>query len=145
VSWTNFDLTETLGFGGELGVFARCEILEKVIVGVFDGTVEVFTVDENGRVDWRGWDGGMSIHLKLSGGRLYTIMPIAGAEVSGIDFINHSCRPNCRADAGGLVVETTRFIQKGEQLTINYHEMDLIKLGRICWCENIPENERCVL
>ena len=54
-----------------------------------------------------GWDGGMSIHLKLSGGRLYTIMPIAGAEVSGIDFINHSCRPNCRADAGGLVVETT--------------------------------------
>ena len=37
MSWTNFDLTETLGFGGELGVFARCDILEKVVVGVFDG------------------------------------------------------------------------------------------------------------
>ena len=145
MSWTNFDLTENLEVGGELGVFARCDIMDKIVVGVFDGMVEVFSVDAKGEVDWRGRDGGMSIHLKLSGGRLYTIMPVPGAGITGIDFINHSCRPNCRVDAGGLIVETTRFIAKGEQLTINYHDMDLIKLGRICWCEDVPESQRCIL
>jgi hypothetical protein len=72
-------------------------------------------------------------------------MPIPGAEPSGIDFINHSCRPNCRADAGVLVVETTKPIGKGEQLTLNYHHMDLIKLGLPCWCEDMPNGERCIL
>ena len=145
MSWTNFDLTETLTIGDELGVFARCDILEKIVVGVFDGMVEVFAVDGEGQVDWRGQDGGMSIHLKLSGGRLYAIMPAPGQEIAGIDFINHSCRPNCRAGTGGLVVETTRFIAKGEQLTINYHEMDLIKLGKPCWCKDVPKHQRCIL
>ena len=145
MSWTNFDLTENLKVGDELGVFARCDIMEKIVVGVFDGVVEVFTVDTEGQVDWRGFDGGMSIHLKLSGNRLYAIMPIAGVPLTGIDFINHSCRPNCRVGSGGLVVETVRFIPRGEQLTINYHEMDLIKLGRVCWCVDVPESERCIL
>lgn len=145
MSWTNFDLTENLKVGDERGIFARCDIMEKIVVGVFDGVVEVFTVDAQGQVDWRGFDGGMSIHLKLSGGRLYAIMPIAGAACGGIDFINHSCHPNCRVEAGGLVVETSRFIPRGEQLTINYHEMDLIKLGRVCWCADVPESERCIL
>jgi len=145
VSWTDFDLAEVLSIGDERGVFARRDILENSVVGIFDGAVEVFSVDETGTVDWRDRDGGMSIHLKLSAGRLYTIMPIPGARVGGIDFINHSCKPNCRADAGVLVVETTRFVAKGEQLTINYHAMDLIKLGRPCWCANVPDDERCIL
>jgi hypothetical protein len=145
VSWTSFDLTETRSVGDERGIFARCDILERIVVGVFDGVVEVFQVGPDGQVDWRGFDGGMSIHLKLSGNRLYAIMPVPGAPVGGIDFINHSCRPNCRVDAGGLVVETSRFIAKDEQLTINYHEMDLIKLGRVCWCEHVPAGERCIL
>ncbi|MBF0561153.1 MAG: SET domain-containing protein [Alphaproteobacteria bacterium] len=145
MSWSNFNLIEVLNISGEAGVFARKSIPEGAVVGVFDGVAEIFTVDGQGQVDWRGHDGGMSIHLKLSDGILYAIMPNLGVGTSGIDYINHSCKPNCRADAGLLVVETIKNINKGEQLTLNYHDMDIIKLGRKCWCEDVPENERCVL
>ena len=145
MSWTNFDLVETLSIGNELGVFAKVDIEEGHVVGLFDGVAEVFSVDSTGTVDWRGQDGGMSIHLKLSDNKLYAIMPSPHIAISGIDYINHSCKPNCRADAGVLVVETTAFIPKGEQLTLNYHRMDLIKLGRPCWCKDVPEAERCIL
>ncbi|MEI6559412.1 MAG: SET domain-containing protein [Rhodospirillaceae bacterium] len=145
MSWTNFDLVDVFSVSGEFGVFARQDIPENSVVGVFDGVVEVFSVDESGQVDWQGHDGRMSIHLKLSGRKLYTIMPIPGRAICGIDYINHSCVPNCRADAGVLVVETIRVIPRGEQLTLNYHDMDLIKLGQPCWCKDIPEDKRCIL
>lgn len=145
MSWTNFDMVEVQAVGGESGVFAGVDIPDGTVVGVFDGRADVFDVTGNGEVDWRGQDGSMSIHLKLVDGKLFAIMPWPDAPISGIDFINHSCKPNCRADAGVLVVETIRPIAKGEQLTINYHNMDLIKLGRPCWCEGIDDAERCIL
>jgi hypothetical protein len=145
VSWTNFDLVETQAVGNESGVFACRDIAGNTVVGVFDGAADVFSVDEAGQVDWRGQDGRMSIHLALTEGKLYAIMPHPGIAVSGIDFINHSCKPNCRADAGVLVVETLRPIVRGEQLTINYHHMDLVKLGHPCWCADVPDHEKCIL
>lgn len=145
MSWTNFDLVEILAIGDEFGVFARQDIESGRVIGVFDGVVDVFRVDTEGMVDWRGQDGGMSIHLKLSDNTLYAIMPSPHIPISGIDFINHSCKPNCRADAGVLVVETTTAVAKGEQLTLNYHQMDLIKLGRPCWCEDVTVENRCIL
>jgi len=145
VSWSDFDAIEVRKIAGEFGVFACRDIARSSVVGVFDGVVEVFEMDGRGQVDWRGMDGGMSIHLSLSGDRLFTLMPIPGIAVQGIDFINHSCTPNCRADAGSLVVETTCDVAAGEQLTINYHAMDLIKLGRPCWCEGIDDDKRCIL
>ncbi len=128
-----------------MGVFAREDIAEGAVVGVFDGLAEVFTVGEDGQVDWRGRDGGLSIHLKLSDRKLYAIMPMPGVDISGVDFINHSCKSNCQANAGTLVVETTRPVAKDEQLTLNYHHMDLIKMGRQCWCDDVPAKERCIL
>ncbi len=145
VSWTDHKSVEVLSINGEMGIFARRNIDERVVIGIFDGVAEVFTVDEKGQVDWRGQDGGMSIHLKLCDGLLYTIMPIPSIAIEGIDFINHSCKSNCRSDPGTLVVETTRPVAKGEQLTLNYHDMDLVKLGRPCWCANVPPDRRCIL
>lgn len=138
-------LTEVLCVGNEQGIFARCDIPANSVVGVFDGVAEVFSLNPDGSVDWRGQDGGMSIHLKLSDNKLFAIMPIPEVKIDGIDFINHSCDPNCRADAGVLVVETIRPVRKGEQLTLNYHDMDLIKLGRPCWCKHVPDDKRCIL
>lgn len=145
MSWTDLDLVEVRAVAGESGVFARRDIAGGTVVGVFDGAAQVFDLASDGLVDWRGQDGSMSIHLRLTDGKLYAIMPQAGVEISGIDFINHSCKANCRADAGVLVVETIRAIEAGEQLTINYHDMDLIKLGRPCWCEGIDDGQRCIL
>lgn len=145
MSWTNEDLVEVLAVSGESGLFARTDMAEGAVVGVFDGRADVFEVDGRGEVDWRGQDGGMSIHLKLAEGRLYAIMPAPGVPIRGIDFINHSCRPNCRLGPGGLVVETARPVRRGEQLTIDYRAMDLVSLGKPCWCEGVDERERCVI
>lgn len=145
MSWTDLTAVEILDVADQHGVFALRDIPGNHVVGVFDGIAQVFTVDPDGKVDWRGQDGTMSIHLKLVDGRLYAIMPFPGTPPDGIDFINHSCKPNCRCDAGVLVVETIRPIARGEQLTLNYHDMDLIKLGVPCWCEDVAEDERCIL
>jgi len=145
VSWTDSDLVGVRSFHGESGVFARRDIPAGAVIGVFDGEAGVFEVGPDGAVDWRGQDGAMSIHLKLAGGRLYALMPTPAFPVGGIDFINHSCKPNCRCDAGTLVVETIRPVAAGEQLTIDYHAMDLIKMGRPCWCTGVAEAERCIL
>ena len=145
MSWTNFDVVEVRSVGREKGIFACRPIAKGSVIGVFDGAAEVFSVGADGQVDWRGQDGGMSIHLALDQGKLYALMPTPGLAIAGVDFINHSCSPNCRADAGVLVVETLRDIAPDEQLTINYHAMDLIKLGRPCWCEDVPADQRCIL
>lgn len=145
MSWTNTDLVDVRTVFGERGLFARTAIAPGVIIGVFDGVADVFTIGPDDTVDWRGQDGAMSIHLKVLGDRLYALMPHPQGPVDGIDFINHSCRPNCRTVAGMMVVETLRPIVAGEHLTLNYHAMDLIKLGRPCWCADVAEAERCIL
>ncbi|MCR4379248.1 MAG: SET domain-containing protein [Rhodospirillales bacterium] len=145
MSWTNSTMIEVRSVSGECGVFALTDLEQGSVVGVFDGVAEVFTVDEQGNVDWRDQNGAWSIHLKLTEDKLYTIMPPPGVHIEGIDFINHSCEANCRCDAGVLVVETTRPIRKDEQLTLNYHDMDLVKLGRPCWCDHKAPEERCIL
>ncbi len=145
MSWTATDLVAVCSENGERGVVARCDIPAGTVVGVFDGVAEVFDVNEKGEVDWRGQDGRMSIHLKLTENKLFAIMPIPERGLFGIDYINHSCVPNCRANAGVLVVETLRDVKEGEALTLNYHDMDFIKIGQPCWCKHVPENKRCML
>ena len=145
MSWTNVDCVEVLAHSNQRGVFVRCDLDAGQIIGVFDGVADVFAMDADGHIDWRGQDGAWSIHLKISEGKLFAIMPIASEQIAGIDFINHSCRANCRCEAGGLVVQTLRPIPRGEQLTLNYHDMDLTKLGRPCWCDHVSDAERCVL
>jgi SET domain len=115
------------------------------MIGIFDGRVEVFTVRPDGSVDWGRHDPSMSIHLALENERLYALMPIEGYSVDGIDFINHSCTPNCTVSTQGLVVRTNRDIECGEHLTIDYRPMDIVKLGRLCWCRHIPNERRCIL
>lgn len=145
MSWTDHDLVQVSSVAGESGVFARRDIAAGTVVGVFDGVADVFDVDEDGVVDWRGQDGAMSIHLKLQAGKLFAIMPQRAVPISGIDYINHSCRPNCDLSAGVMVVQTNQPVRAGEQLTVNYHHMDLLKMGRPCWCDGVDDAQRCIL
>jgi len=144
LSWTNLDLTEVLNIEDQLGIFARTDIEAGTVVGVFDGILDIFDINENGVVDWRGQDGSMALHLRKMNGKLFALMPIPNVPIYGIDYINHSCTPNCIA-ASGLIIETTRFIARGEQLTLNYLDMDLIKLGLPCWCDDVPNDKKCIL
>jgi hypothetical protein len=61
-------------------------------------------------------------------------------------FINHSCRPNCRAEGpnGRVFIMTKRKIKEGEEITYHYGKeyFDLIlrKLG--CKCDKCLEEKR---
>ena len=145
MSWTNDDAVEVREVDGVIRVLARTDLPEGCIVGVFDGVAEVFDVDAEGRVDWREYDDEMVIHLKLADGKLYALVDPPGTVQEGINHINHSCTPTCRAEDGTLIIETVRAIAKGEELNVNYHRMDLVKRGRTCWCDGVPEAERCII
>jgi len=47
----------------------------------------------------------------------------AGRRGNAARFINHSCQPNCESiiDKGRVFIEATRGIQRGEELTYDYH------------------------
>jgi len=145
VSWTNLSLAEVRNFADGRGLFSRTCIRKGGMIGIFDGQVEVFNVRPDGSVEWGEHDPSMSIHLALENELLYALMPLEGCPVEGIDFINHSCAPNCTVLRRGLVVRAKLDIECGEHLTIDYRPMDLVKLGRLCWCNHIPDARRCVI
>jgi hypothetical protein len=145
VSWTNMELVEVRRVADGQGLFSRMPIPSGGMIGIFDGQVEIFTIQHDGSVDWRDRDPSMSIHLIIENYQLYALMPLEGHPVGGIDFINHSCTPNCIVSTRGLVVRASRDIKYGEHLAIDYRSMDLIKLGRLCWCSHVPDTQRCVL
>jgi SET domain len=145
VSWTNLNLVEVKAYANGRGLFSRVSIRKGGMIGIFDGQVEVFTVSRDGSIDWKNHDPSMSIHLALEDDLLYALMPIEGSSAGGIDFINHSCIPNCTLSEGVLVVRANQNIECGQHLTIDYRPMDLIKLGKPCWCSHPPDTQRCIL
>lgn len=128
----------------EKGVFALRDIKVGDIVGVFDGRAEVFDIDpDSGRVDYREWeDGRMVLQLALRENKLYGIVPLSDGP-GGIDYINHSCSPNCSVYPG-FVVTAVRPIKAGDELTVDYRTMDHVQVGKPCWC-NKPESQKCIL
>uniref|UniRef100_A0A1I7TLU3 SET domain-containing protein n=1 Tax=Caenorhabditis tropicalis TaxID=1561998 RepID=A0A1I7TLU3_9PELO len=66
-----------------------------------------------------------------------------------MSLINHSCKPNCKAERVGyelsngttlnvIYVKTSRVIEEGEELTLNY---GWTKTGFMCWCGMTKECE----
>ena len=79
-----------------------------------------------------------AIQLKRSGNRLFALAEKGSA--SGIDLVNHSCRPNARIERG-IVMVASRRIEAGEEITFDYRTTDLVPEGIRCWC---PE-PKCVI
>jgi len=121
-----------------LGLFAKCDLLEGELVGFFDGQVRRFPV-EGGRAIIPEDIDEQAIDLKIDNGWLYALVPFDRQCLSGVDYINHSCNPNCKV-VGFLEIFTLRPIWAGEELTIDYSPLTLIPEGKQCKCE--PHCER---
>lgn len=137
MTYTNWDLVREVEVAaGEKGIVARREIRAGDIIGIYDGELRVYPL-EDGRLRNRE-DHKYIVQIAKSGNLLYGLYKDEGR--TGIGFINHSCSANVMArDRVVLVAE--RPIAEGDALTIDYTKWDLVHEGIKCWCAE----SRCVI
>lgn len=133
VSLTFWDLVEIRPLvDGERGLFARRDIARSAVIGSFDGRAVLFPIGPDGRLATAPYDFKDLIQLRRVGAAVLALAPVDSFE--GIDFVNHSCRPNARL-RHGVVMVALRRIREGEQITMDYRKMDIIPEGIECWCD----------
>ncbi len=141
MSWTNFAVAEVRTLAnGHRSLFARSDVAKDTVIAVLDGRAVVLELTREGKIEYGEEDANLLIHLAVHDGKFYGNAPIRYDEVSGADFMNHSCRPNCYIERT-LVIRAAEDIKAGTEFTWDYRVSDLVPQGQPCWC---PE-PKCVL
>jgi uncharacterized protein len=140
MSYSDFRLVEVRVLGPDhRGLFAAADIPAGSLLGFFDGRAAVADLGADGRGAGLGdffWR--QSVHLMREGNTLYYLIPFD--EPDGIDYLNHSCRPNA-AVRQQLYVYAVSDIAKGDEITADYRTFNLVSQEITCWC---PE-PNCVI
>jgi len=132
MSYTDFDLVEVRSVRPDhKAIYARSPIAKGAFLGFFDGKSILIDLDRKDELDDYWWR--QSVHLRLEGSRLLCLLPMW--EPEGVDYLNHSCRPNARVE-DQLYVYADREIAPGEEITADYRTFNLVPEGIRCWCEN---------
>jgi SET domain-containing protein len=134
MSYTDWDLVEIRESGdGQKGLFARRSLEAGAVIGAYDGRATTVPVHD-GRLELSGtpWRHADLIQLARVGARALVLAPIG--DFDGIDFANHSCRPNARVERG-VVLTTARAVLQGEEITWDYRSSDVLPEGISCWCD----------
>ena len=140
MSYSNFRLLEVRDIAPDhRAIFAIADIPQGTMLGFFDGRAAVADLGADGRgagLDDFFWR--QSVHLRRDGNTLYYLIPFEPPD--GVDYLNHSCRPNARVEQQ-LYVYADRVIEKGEEITADYRTFNLVSQEIPCWC---PE-PKCVI
>jgi hypothetical protein len=137
MSYTNSELVEVRTLGPDhKAIYAARSIGRDTLLGVFDGKSMVVDLDQPDSLTDFWWR--QSVHLRRDGSRLICLLP--PWEPEGVDYLNHSCRPNARVE-DQLYVYADRDIAPGEEITADYRSFNLVSEGIPCWCEE----PRCVI
>lgn len=130
MSYTSFDLIEVRSIKPDHNaIFALKPIRRDTLLGHFDGKAITVDLEQRDQLDDYWWR--QSVHLKLDGSILYCLLPLW--EPEGIDYLNHSCKPNTRVEQQ-LYVYADRDIEAGEEITADYRTFNLVSQGIRCWC-----------
>jgi uncharacterized protein len=131
MSYTNFDLVEVRSIGPDhKAIYAKKKIAKDTFLGHFDGKAVAVDLDRKDELEDYWWR--QSVHLKLEGSMLYCLLPLW--EPEGVDYLNHSCKPNARVEQQ-LYVYAERDIAPGEEITADYRTFNLVPQGIRCWCD----------
>ncbi|AFU02745.1 SET domain-containing protein-lysine N-methyltransferase [Nocardia brasiliensis] len=134
MSYTNFEIvTEELLPGGEKGLIAKTAIAAGTLIGIFDGEIQQFALDDGTFIDTDMHK--YTVQMYRTGDVLYGLVGHPPEALSGIDLINHSCTPNLTV-RDRVIVVSDRSITAGDRLTIDYRAWDFVPEGRACWCTN---------
>ena len=131
MSYSNFDFLEVWAISDDhKAIYARETIPAGTLLGFFDGKSVMVDLAKKDALDDYWWR--QSVHLKLEGTKLLCLLPMW--EPEGVDYLNHSCKPNARVE-GQLYVYADREIGPGEEITADYRTFNLVPEGKMCWCE----------
>lgn len=129
MTWTNWScVTEYEVAKGERGICACGQIAAGELIGIYDGEIVACDLEGDRLVDRDAHR--YLVQLHRTAGKLFAIV---SSELSGIDFINHSCKANVRP-VDRVVLVAARDIEPGEALTLDYTRWDLVPEGIRCWC-----------
>lgn len=142
ISWTspNIGLGSTRGYGN--GVFAKNNIRKDEDVAVFGGYVVAIKDLPSIRKQMKdAYDIVLQTGYQITDELIFS--PISKDQFSTIEYLNHSCDPNCGFKSQ-LELVAMRNIQKGEEITIDYAmciTSDIFSLEK-CLCDTIRCRQR---
>ena len=134
MSYTDWDLVDVRACaGGQKGLFARRALDAGAVIGAYDGRAALVPV-RDGALDLSGtpWAHADLIQLARTQTGALVLAPIGA--FGGIDYANHSCRPNAEV-VRGVVLRTSRPVAAGEEITWDYRSSDVMPEGIPCWCD----------
>lgn len=114
-------------------MYSRAPIRKGTVIGCFDGVARTFEIDADGAVDYGPYNRSQAVEVAIADQHVVALVPGLDQPLAGIDFINHSCTPNCRVE-GYVVVIADEEIPAGTELTIDYRPITLIPEQKPCLC-----------
>ena len=133
MTYTNRDFVKDVELSsGEKGIEARGDIAEGKVIGIYDGQIVCIPLS-NGRIDGANDLHRAVVQVAIQERILFGLVTPPGDNLHGIDFINHSCRPNI-GHRDRVVLFALRDIRGGEPLVMDYRDWDFIPEGISCWC-----------
>lgn len=132
MSYTVWDLVEVRAINNmDRALYAKRDIRRGQMLGCFDGRATMLPIGPDGRLDTGDFEFKDLIQLRRIGDAVLALAPFDAFD--GIDFVNHSCRPNA-AVRQGVVLTARRTIRPGEEITMDYRKIDAVPEGIRCWC-----------
>lgn len=131
MSYTKTELVEVREISDDhKAIHARTRIPKDTFLGFYDGKAMLVDLGHKDELDDFWWR--QSMHLKIiEGDKLLCFLPTE--EPDGIDFLNHSCKPNARVEEH-IYLYADRDILPGEEITADYRTFNLVPQGIRCWC-----------
>jgi hypothetical protein len=127
----------------ERGVKARTAIPAGKIVGIYGGEVHQYKL-VGGRITDPA-AAREAVQLAVEGDTVFAMVTPDGGEFGGVDYLNHSCRPNLAVRRAPIIVATARAVEADEELTANYLDWDEVHYRQPCWCPVPRRQPRCVI
>lgn len=129
MTYTNWEYVREVPVNiNQIGIVARRRIPEGTLIGIYQGDLRRFRLDK-GRLPDTALHKNI-VQIACIGEELFGFVR---EERSGIGYINHSCQPNVTA-RDRIILVTSRTVEEGEPLTIDYRTWDLVPEGIRCWC-----------
>jgi uncharacterized protein len=140
MSYSNREFLETREISADhRGLYATRPIPAGTLLGVYDGRAAVADLGADGLgLDLDDFFWRQSVHLKREGNTLYYLIPFE--QPGGIDYLNHSCRPNAHVEQQ-LYLYASVDIDAGQEITADYRTFNLVAQRIHCWCKEA----RCVI
>ena len=135
MSYTDMELVrEVEVFNGQMGIVARVDIPCGCLIGIYDGLLIRVPLSEGCFADSTNSHREI-VQVAQIKNTLFGLVTAAGEPLYGIDFINHSCKPNV-SYRDRITLYAMRDIAAGEPLVMDYRKWDFVAEGILCWCDN---------